>query len=211
MIDFENTGHIPQEAYSDQKNVLLVFVGNTQIETYKEYMKKISCVARHYPVHAEMTGSNYLDNRLSLYAGMIIGKYHPASVCIVSDDNDYTLLHNTLRGCGIEFKQLFPKKNDALMFEINDAYLDKVAKDIDIKAQQSGGYISRKAIKATIDQSKINGVHPKMREQIFEKLIKSSRIELVQSGSCKGKYRVVKESKNKKKKKNKETGNQAAQ
>lgn len=190
LIDFENTGRIPKEVYSNPKNVLLVFVGNTQTEAYKNHIKKISCVARQYPVHAEKTGSNFLDNRLSLYTGMIIGRYTPRSVCIVSDDHDYTLLHNTLRESGIEFKQIFPKQNDAVLFEIKDEYLDKLANDLRVRAQS--GYLSRRTIRKTITQSKLTTIHPKMVDEIFEKLAKTKRIESIQAGKYKGCYRVCK-------------------
>lgn len=190
LIDFENTGRIPKEVYSNPKNVLLVFVGNTQTEAYKNHIKKISCVARQYPIHAEKTGSNFLDNRLSLYTGMIIGRYTPRSVCIVSDDHDYTLLHNTLRESGIEFKQIFPKQNDAVLFEIKDEYLDKLANDLRVRAQS--GYLSRRTIRKTITQSKLTTIHPKMVDAIFEKLAKTKRIESIQAGKYKGCYRVCK-------------------
>lgn len=190
LIDFENTGRIPREVYSNPKNVLLVFVGNTQTEAYKNHIQKISCVARQYPVHAEKTGSNFLDNRLSLYTGMIIGRYTPRSVCIVSDDHDYTLLHNTLKECGIEFRQIFPKENDAMLFEIKDDYLDRIANDLRIRGQ--GGCLSRRTIRKAITQSKLTPIHPKMVDEIFERLLKSKRIESIDAGKYKGCYRVTK-------------------
>lgn len=190
LIDFENTGRIPRGVYSNPKNVLLVFVGNTQIEAYKNHIKKISCVARQYPVHAEKTGSNFLDNRLSLYTGMIVGRYTPRSICIVSDDHDYALLHNTLRESGIAFKQIFPKQNDAVLFDIKDDYLDRLANDLRVRGQ--GGCLSRKTIRKTITQSKLTPVHPKMVDAIFDKLLRSNRIESIDAGKFKGCYRVCK-------------------
>ena len=190
LIDFENTHSIPSLIYKEKTNVVFVFVGNKQRQTFEEYMKGISCLARVYDVHAERTGSNFLDNKLSLYAGMMIGMYSPKSMTIVSNDRDFSLLHTTLAESPIEFKQMLPNltRDVDLMFEPDKAYLDRVQETLRLKFAKNA--VKKKTIRGEISKSKIEKLSPEMVDEIFDKLVKTKRITYIRSGRYQGRYTI---------------------
>lgn len=190
LVDFENTGKIPKNVFQDKQNVVLVFVGNTQMSAFKNHIKSIAGVAKIYPVYSEKTGKNYLDNKLSLYAGMVMGRYVPEKLYIVSNDDDYALIHLSLKESGTEFTQIKPNENMTSIFEPNQEYMNRLMRDIFYKYPL--GLISRKNLRKTISQSKLDTIHPVVIDQIIGKLLKTKFLRLIETGKYKGCYKVEK-------------------
>ena len=87
VIDFENYQCIPSDLLNEDY-IYYLFCGVNTINNANKY----KAMLKGYDVKiiaSKHTGTNFVDNRISMYIGYIFGKYSPRQVVIVSNDIDY--------------------------------------------------------------------------------------------------------------------------
>lgn len=87
IVDFENYQAIPTDLL-DQEYIYYLFCGSCTTKPAKEYKD----ILEGYDINIIETkhvGTNFVDNRISMYIGYIFGKYDPKLIILVSNDIDY--------------------------------------------------------------------------------------------------------------------------
>lgn len=87
VVDFENYQAIPMDLL-DKEYIYYLFCGfctTKQAQEYKDMLKGYDITI----IETKHVGTNFVDNRISMYIGYIFGKYSPKLIVLVSNDIDY--------------------------------------------------------------------------------------------------------------------------
>ena len=87
MVDFENYQGIPTDLL-DKEYVYYLFCGSVTTkpaQKYKGMLEEYDITI----VETKNVGTNFVDNRISMYIGYIFGKHNPKQLILVSNDIDY--------------------------------------------------------------------------------------------------------------------------
>lgn len=87
IVDFENYQGIPTDVL-DKEYVYYLFCGSVTTkpaQKYKSMLEEYDITI----VETKNVGTNFVDNRISMYIGYIFGKYNPEQIILVSNDIDY--------------------------------------------------------------------------------------------------------------------------
>ena len=87
IVDFENYQAIPTDLL-DKEYVYYLFCGFVTTKPAQEYRDMLEGYDINI-VETKHTGTNFVDNRISMYIGYMFGKYNPKQVILVSNDIDY--------------------------------------------------------------------------------------------------------------------------
>ena len=86
IVDFENYQGIPTDVL-DKEYVYYLFCGSVTTkpaQKYKSMLEEYDITI----VETKNVGTNFVDNRISMYIGYIFGKYNPNQIILVSNDID---------------------------------------------------------------------------------------------------------------------------
>lgn len=87
IVDFENYQGIPTDLL-DKEYVYYLFCGSVTTkpaQKYKGMLEEYDITI----VETKNVGTNFVDNRISMYIGYMFGKYNPKQIILVSNDIDY--------------------------------------------------------------------------------------------------------------------------
>ena len=87
IVDFENYQGIPTDVL-DKEYVYYLFCGSATTkpaQKYKGMLEEYDITI----VETKHVGTNFVDNRISMYIGYMFGKYNPKKIILVSNDIDY--------------------------------------------------------------------------------------------------------------------------
>ena len=98
IVDFENYQAIPTDLL-DKEYVYYLFCGFVTTKPAQEYRDMLEGYDINI-VETKHTGTNFVDNRISMYIGYIFGKYNPKQVILVSNDIDYYEMVRDLKAHG---------------------------------------------------------------------------------------------------------------
>lgn len=118
IVDFENYQCIPSDLLNEDY-IYYLFCGVNTVTNANKYKAMLD----GYDVNiiaSKHTGTNFVDNRISMYIGYIFGKYSPRQIVVVSNDIDY-------------YEMIFDLKNHGYPIVLREPSLG--SKDV-IKRQQ---------------------------------------------------------------------------
>lgn len=98
LVDFENYQGIPTDLL-DKESVYYLFCGSVTTkpaQKYKSMLEEYDITI----VETKNAGTNFVDNRISMYIGYIFGKYNPKQIILVSNDIDYYEMMMDLKAHG---------------------------------------------------------------------------------------------------------------
>lgn len=98
IVDFENYQGIPTDVL-DKEYVYYLFCGSATTkpaQKYKSMLEEYDITI----VETKNVGTNFVDNRISMYIGYIFGKYNPKQIILVSNDIDYYEMMMDLKAHG---------------------------------------------------------------------------------------------------------------
>ena len=98
IVDFENYQGIPTDVL-DKEYVYYLFCGSVTTkpaQKYKSMLEEYDITI----VETKNVGTNFVDNRISMYIGYIFGKYNPKQIILVSNDIDYYEMMMDLKAHG---------------------------------------------------------------------------------------------------------------
>ena len=98
IVDFENYQAIPTDLL-DKEYVYYLFCGFVTTKPAQEYRDMLEGYDINI-VETKHTGTNFVDNRISMYIGYMFGKYNPKQVILVSNDIDYYEMVRDLKAHG---------------------------------------------------------------------------------------------------------------
>ena len=98
IVDFENYQAIPTDLL-DEEYVYYLFCGFVTTKPAQEYRDMLEGYDINI-VETKHTGTNFVDNRISMYIGYMFGKYNPKQVILVSNDIDYYEMVRDLKAHG---------------------------------------------------------------------------------------------------------------
>lgn len=98
IVDFKNYQGIPTDVL-DKEYVYYLFCGSVTTkpaQKYKSMLEEYDITI----VETKNVGTNFVDNRISMYIGYIFGKYNPKQIILVSNDIDYYEMMMDLKAHG---------------------------------------------------------------------------------------------------------------
>lgn len=98
IVDFENYQAIPTDLL-DKEYVYYLFCGFVTTKPAQEYRDMLEGYDINI-VETKHSGTNFVDNRISMYIGYMFGKYNPKQVILVSNDIDYYEMIRDLKSNG---------------------------------------------------------------------------------------------------------------
>lgn len=98
VVDFENYQCIPMDLLNEDY-VYYLFCGATTIKCANAYKEMLNAYDINI-IETKHVGTNFVDNRISMYIGYIFGKYSPRQVILVSNDIDYYEMYMDLKDHG---------------------------------------------------------------------------------------------------------------
>lgn len=98
VIDFENYQCIPTDLLNEDY-VYYLFCGATTTKCANAYKEMLYAYDINI-IETKHVGTNFVDNRISMYIGYIFGKYSPRQVILVSNDIDYYEMYMDLKDHG---------------------------------------------------------------------------------------------------------------
>lgn len=98
VVDFENYQCVPTDLLNE-KYVYYLFCGATTTKRANAYKEMLNAYDINI-IETKHTGTNFVDNRISMYIGYIFGKYSPKQVILVSNDIDYYEMYMDLKSHG---------------------------------------------------------------------------------------------------------------
>lgn len=102
IVDFENYQAIPTDLL-DKEYIYYLFCGSCITKSAQEYRDMLEGYDINI-VETKHTGTNFVDNRVSMYIGYMFGKYNPKQVILVSNDIDYYEMFMDLKAHGYPIK-----------------------------------------------------------------------------------------------------------
>lgn len=118
VIDFENYQCIPSDLLN-KDYIYYLFCGVNTVTNANKYKAMLDGYDVNV-IESKHTGTNFVDNRISMYIGYIFGKYSPRQIVVVSNDIDY-------------YEMIFDLKNHGYPIVLREPSLG--SKDV-IKRQQ---------------------------------------------------------------------------
>lgn len=98
LIDFENYQCIPTDLLNEDY-VYYLFCGSTTTKCANAYKEMLNAYDINI-IETKHVGTNFVDNRISMYIGYIFGKYSTRQVILVSNDIDYYEMYMDLKSHG---------------------------------------------------------------------------------------------------------------
>ena len=109
IVDFENYQAIPMDLL-DKEYIYYLFCGSCTTKLAQEYKDML----KGYDItiiETKHVGTNFVDNRISMYIGYIFGKYNPKLIILVSNDIDYYEMLMDLKAHGYRIMLREPSLN----------------------------------------------------------------------------------------------------
>lgn len=102
IVDFENYQGIPTDLL-DKEYVYYLFCWSVTTNSAQKYKDILGGYDINI-VETKHVGTNFVDNRISMYIGYMFGKYNPKQIILVSNDIDYYEMMMDLKAHGYPFK-----------------------------------------------------------------------------------------------------------
>lgn len=121
IVDFENYQAIPTDLLH-KEYIYYLFCGYYTTKPAQEYKDMLEGYDINI-VETKSVGTNFVDNRISMYIGYMFGKYNPRLIILVSNDIDYYEMVRDLKAHGypiifrkisITSKELLRRQTDYL-------------------------------------------------------------------------------------------------
>lgn len=121
IVDFENYQAIPTDLLH-KEYIYYLFCGYYTTKPAQEYKDMLEGYDINI-VETKSVGTNFVDNRISMYIGYMFGKYNPRLIILVSNDIDYYEMVGDLKAHGypiifreisISSKELLRRQTDYL-------------------------------------------------------------------------------------------------
>ena len=121
IVDFENYQAIPTDLLH-KEYIYYLFCGYYTTKPAQEYKDMLEGYDINI-VETKSVGTNFVDNRISMYIGYMFGKYNPRLIILVSNDIDYYEMVRDLKAHGypiifreisISSKELLRRQTDYL-------------------------------------------------------------------------------------------------
>ena len=121
IVDFENYQGIPTDLLH-KEYIYYLFCGYYTTKPAQEYKDMLEGYDINI-VETKSVGTNFVDNRISMYIGYMFGKYNPRLIILVSNDIDYYEMVRDLKAHGypiifreisISSKELLRRQTDYL-------------------------------------------------------------------------------------------------
>lgn len=87
IVDFENYQCIPTDLLH-KEYIYYLFCGLQSTKIAQEYTNMMEGYDINI-IETKHSGTNFVDNRISMYIGYIFGRYYPEKITLISNDIDY--------------------------------------------------------------------------------------------------------------------------
>ena len=135
IVDFENYQAIPTDLL-DKEYVYYLFCGFVTTKPAQEYRDMLEGYDINI-VETKHTGTNFVDNRISMYIGYMFGKYNPRLIILVSNDIDYYEMVRDLKAHGypIIFREISISSKELLRRQTDYLFDKPMTKPIAVKKE----------------------------------------------------------------------------
>ena len=135
IVDFENYQAIPTDLLH-KEYIYYLFCGYYTTKPAQEYKDMLEGYDINI-VETKRVGTNFVDNRISMYIGYMFGKYNPRLIILVSNDIDYYEMVRDLKAHGypIIFREISISSKELLRRQTDYLFDKPMTKPIAVKKE----------------------------------------------------------------------------
>ena len=135
IVDFENYQAIPTDLLH-KEYIYYLFCGYYTTKPAQEYKDMLEGYDINI-VETKSVGTNFVDNRISMYIGYMFGKYNPRLIILVSNDIDYYEMVRDLKAHGypIIFREISISSKELLRRQTDYLFDKPMTKPIAVKKE----------------------------------------------------------------------------
>ena len=135
IVDFENYQAIPTDLLH-KEYIYYLFCGYYTTKPAQEYKDMLEGYDINI-VETKSVGTNFVDNRISMYIGYMFGKYNPRLIILVSNDIDYYEMVRDLKAHGypIIFRKISITSKELLRRQTDYLFDKPMTKPIAVKKE----------------------------------------------------------------------------
>ena len=135
IVDFENYQAIPTDLLH-KEYIYYLFCGYYTTKPAQEYKDMLEGYDINI-VETKSAGTNFVDNRISMYIGYMFGKYNPRLIILVSNDIDYYEMVRDLKAHGypIIFREISISSKELLRRQTDYLFDKPMTKPIAVKKE----------------------------------------------------------------------------
>ena len=135
IVDFENYQAIPTDLLH-KEYIYYLFCGYYTTKPAQEYKDMLEGYDINI-VETKSVGTNFGDNRISMYIGYMFGKYNPRLIILVSNDIDYYEMVRDLKAHGypIIFREISISSKELLRRQTDYLFDKPMTKPIAVKKE----------------------------------------------------------------------------
>ena len=135
IVDFENYQAIPTDLLH-KEYIYYLFCGYYTTKPAQEYKDTLEGYDINI-VETKSVGTNFVDNRISMYIGYMFGKYNPRLIILVSNDIDYYEMVRDLKAHGypIIFRKISITSKELLRRQTDYLFDKPMTKPIAVKKE----------------------------------------------------------------------------
>lgn len=135
IVDFENYQAIPTDLLH-KEYIYYLFCGYYTTKPAQEYKDMLEGYDINI-VEIKSVGTNFVDNRISMYIGYMFGKYNPRLIILVSNDIDYYEMVRDLKAHGypIIFREISISSKELLRRQTDYLFDKPMTKSIAVKKE----------------------------------------------------------------------------
>lgn len=135
IVDFENYQAIPTDLLH-KEYIYYLFCGYYTTKPAQEYKDMLEGYDINI-VETKSVGTNFVDNRISMYIGYMFGKYNPRLIILVSNDIDYYEMVRDLKAHGypIIFREISISSKELLRRQTDYLFDKPMTKSIAVKKE----------------------------------------------------------------------------